>query len=66
VLTHRQTALLVPPGDERGLGSALVELRENPQTAASLARNASTLSSRYSWDARAERLEAALEAALAS
>ena len=66
VLTHRETALLVPPGDERALGSALVELRDNPQTAASLSRNASTLSLRYSWDARAERLEAALEAALAS
>ena len=66
VLTQRETALLVPPGDEHALASALVELRENPATAASLARQASALSPRYSWDARAERLEAALEAALAS
>jgi glycosyltransferase involved in cell wall biosynthesis len=63
VLTHRQTALLVPPGDERALASALVELRQHPAMAASLARTAAALTSRYSWDARAERLEAALEAA---
>ena len=66
VLTHRDTALLVPPGDEHALASALVELHANPATAASLAGKASALASRYSWDARAERLEAALEAALAS
>jgi len=66
VLTGRETALLVPPGDERALAAALVELRENPAMAASLASNASRLASRYSWDARAEKLEAALEAALAS
>jgi glycosyltransferase involved in cell wall biosynthesis len=66
VLTHRETALLVPPGDERALASALVELRDQPAVASSLGAAASALSSRYSWDARAERLEAALEAAVQS
>lgn len=63
VLTHRETALLVPPGDERVLGSALLELRDHPALAASLATAALALSSKYTWDARAERIEAALEAA---
>ena len=36
---------------------------DHPAMAASLARTASALASRYSWDARAERLQAALEAA---
>jgi glycosyltransferase involved in cell wall biosynthesis len=63
VLTHRHTALLVPPGDARALGAALVELRAQPVMAASLAGAAAALAPRYSWDARAERLEAALEAA---
>ena len=66
VLTHRHTALLVPPGDERALGSALADLREQPALAAGLATSASALASRYTWDARAERLEAALEAAAQS
>jgi glycosyltransferase involved in cell wall biosynthesis len=63
VLEDGRTALLVPPGDERALGAALTRVSLEPDTAAALGRAAIALAPAYSWDARAERLEAALEAA---
>jgi glycosyltransferase involved in cell wall biosynthesis len=63
VLTDGVSARLVPPGDARALASALVRLREHPAEAAALATAARALAPRYTWDARAERMEAALEAA---
>ncbi len=66
VLKDRQTALLVPPGDAVALAAALVGIRQNPALAQSLGAAAAALAPRYSWEARAWRLETALEAALAS
>ncbi|HXT69581.1 MAG TPA: glycosyltransferase family 4 protein [Vicinamibacterales bacterium] len=66
VVEDGRTALLVPPGDERALGAALGRLRDNPAMATSLGQAALALAAAYSWDARASRIEAALEAALAS
>ncbi len=63
VLEHRRTALLVPPGDERALAAALVELSRDPAEAAMLGEAAQALAPRFSWEARAGRLETALEAA---
>jgi glycosyltransferase involved in cell wall biosynthesis len=66
VLTDQETALLVPPGDETALAAALTELRTNPALAAALGSSARRLASGYTWEARAARLEAALEAARVS
>ena len=70
VLADRRTALLVPPGDAGALAAALIELQRQPALARSLGDAAAALAPRYSWAARAERLEitlgAALEAARAS
>jgi glycosyltransferase involved in cell wall biosynthesis len=63
VLEHRRTALLVPPGDEHALAAALVELSRDPTAAARLGHEALALAPRFSWEARAGRLETALEAA---
>jgi glycosyltransferase involved in cell wall biosynthesis len=63
VLTDGVSARLVPPGDASAHASALVRLREHPAEAAALATAARALAPRYTWDARAERMEAALEAA---
>ncbi len=70
VLDDRRTALLVPPGDAAALAAALVELQQQPALARSLGDAAATLAPRYTWAARAARLEitfgAAIEAARAS
>jgi glycosyltransferase involved in cell wall biosynthesis len=63
VLTDGQTALLVPPGDARAIGQALMRLQNDPALADRLATAATQLAPQYSWDARALRLEAALGAA---
>lgn len=65
VLTHEQTALLVPAGDPGALASALRRLAADPELAGRLASNACALAARYTWDARAARLESALTAAAA-
>ncbi|ODS55740.1 MAG: hypothetical protein ABS36_09075 [Acidobacteria bacterium SCN 69-37] len=65
VLTDGDTALLVPAGDAAALASAIERLRTDPVLAARLATAARALVPRYTWEARAERLEAALQAAAA-
>jgi glycosyltransferase involved in cell wall biosynthesis len=66
VLTDDATALLVPPGDPGALASAIERLRADSALASRLATAAHDLAPRYSWDARAARIEGALEAAVAS
>lgn len=51
-------ALLVPPGDSSALASAIDRLLSNPALAARLARAALDEVPNYSWDRRAELLEA--------
>jgi glycosyltransferase involved in cell wall biosynthesis len=63
VLTDERTALLVPPDNPAALASALDRLDSDRELAASLGRAARALASEYTWDKRARRLEAALEAA---
>ena len=65
VLTHEQTALLVPPDDPSALAGALSRLAADHALAAQLARAASDLAPNYTWARRGERLEAAFTAALA-
>lgn len=57
------TALLVPPGDASRLAAALTQLHHDPALRQSLGDGAASLAPSYTWDARAERLEAALQAA---
>jgi glycosyltransferase involved in cell wall biosynthesis len=52
------TALLVPPGDPDALAAAIRRLLQEPALAGRLARAAVELAPEYSWDRRAERLEA--------
>lgn len=66
VLSDEETALLVPPGHDRALAGALLRLQQDPALAAALGRAALALSPSFTWDARAERVEAALNAALAA
>jgi glycosyltransferase involved in cell wall biosynthesis len=66
VVEDRRTALLVTPGDPGSLAAALAELRRDSALALSLGAAAAALAPRYTWEARAERLEAAFEAARAS
>lgn len=60
VLTADRTALLVPPDDPRALAAAFDRLIDQPALASSLARAACALAPEYSWDKRAERIDAAL------
>ena len=57
------SALLVPPDNPGALASALDRLDSDRELAASLGRAARALASEYTWEKRARRLEAALEAA---
>jgi glycosyltransferase involved in cell wall biosynthesis len=65
VLTHEETALLVPAGDPTALAGAVTRLMDDPALAASLAARARALAPAFTWSARAARLEAALAAATA-
>ena len=63
VLTDQDSAVLVPPGDPAALAAALERVAGNPPFAGALAERAYALAARFTWAARAERLEAAIEAA---
>jgi len=65
ILTHDANALLVPPGDAPALAAALTRVTRDAALAGRLGAAALALSADYTWDRRAERLEAALMAATA-
>jgi glycosyltransferase involved in cell wall biosynthesis len=65
VLSDGRTALLVPPGDAAALGCAISRLVSDPELGDDLGAAALALAPAFSWDARAARLEPALEAARA-
>jgi glycosyltransferase involved in cell wall biosynthesis len=58
VLTHDVNALLVTPGDPGALASGIQRLAGDPALRETLGRAARTAVAEYSWDRRAERLEA--------
>jgi glycosyltransferase involved in cell wall biosynthesis len=60
VLTHRQSALLVTPGDSDEIAAAVVELIDNEILANQLGRNGRQESQNHTWDANAERVLAAV------
>ena len=60
VLRHEQNALLVEPGNASALADAIRRLVTEPGLATSLAASALRDVRRYTWDARAERLDALL------
>jgi glycosyltransferase involved in cell wall biosynthesis len=65
VLTDRQSALLVAPGDPDALAGALLEVTSNHTLANALGAAARALAPEFTWARRAERLAPALEAAVA-
>jgi glycosyltransferase involved in cell wall biosynthesis len=66
ILTDGETAVLVRPGDVDALAGALQRVASDAALAARLGAAALALAPRYSWEARAARIEAALQAAQAS
>jgi len=61
VLRHEENALLVEPGNPTALAAGVRRLLEDRALADRLARAAMTDVQDYSWDRRAERLEALLQ-----
>jgi glycosyltransferase involved in cell wall biosynthesis len=59
-------AVFVPPGEATALGAAMQALSADPARSAALAAAARALAPTYTWEARAIRLEQALNAALAA
>jgi glycosyltransferase involved in cell wall biosynthesis len=66
VLTDERTALLVTPGDPEALAAGLRRLAGDPGLRGRLADAALAAVAEYSWDRRAERLEALFTEVLAS
>lgn len=66
VLTNGETALLVPPGDPAALAAALSALAADPDRRRRLGEAARSLSTDYTWDRRAERLDRAFAAAVSA
>jgi glycosyltransferase involved in cell wall biosynthesis len=62
VLRHEGNALLVPPSDPGALAAALRRLLENRPLAERIARQAWDDAPQWSWDSRAAKLRALLEA----
>ena len=58
ILDHEVNALLVTPGDTAALAGAIERLLAEPGLASRLARAALERVPEYSWDRRAERLDA--------
>jgi phosphatidylinositol alpha-mannosyltransferase len=50
VADHRETGILVPPGDVRALGEAVVELLENEERRRAYGAAAREAAEPYSWD----------------
>lgn len=65
ILTHDDTALLVPPGDPHALAAAVARLSDDARLAERIGSAAGAIAPAYTWDERARRLEAVLEAAVA-
>ena len=61
VLQHERNALLVRPGDPGDLAAAIDRLACDRELAARIARRAFHDASEYTWDRRAQRLEALFE-----
>jgi glycosyltransferase involved in cell wall biosynthesis len=63
ILRDNENARLVPPDDPRALADALRAVTQDPALAVRLASGAFDTATEYSWDRRAERLEAVLQTA---
>ena len=61
ILKHRETGLLVTPGDANELADVIVELGEDPQLARNLGCNARSESMKYTWKANGDRLLEAIK-----
>jgi glycosyltransferase involved in cell wall biosynthesis len=61
ILRNEENALLVAPGDPRALAAAIRRLVDEPALAERIARRAGTEAAGFTWDKRAERIEALFE-----
>jgi glycosyltransferase involved in cell wall biosynthesis len=61
ILEHEHTALLVPPGDSRALGAALLRLHGNPALGARLGEAARAEAGEHTWAKRIEAVGAIFE-----
>jgi len=62
VVTHEESALLVPPGDVDALRAAIVRLRDDPALRERLGHRAREIAlATYTWDARAHSIRQVLE-----
>ena len=61
VLRHEENALLVPAGDPAALAAAIRRSIAEPELSARLARRAFDDAAEYTWERRAERLEAVFQ-----
>jgi glycosyltransferase involved in cell wall biosynthesis len=66
VLRHGENAWLTPPGDPAALAASLTHVTSDVPLALRLARTAFDEATGYSWERRAEQLEAVLEQAAAA
>jgi glycosyltransferase involved in cell wall biosynthesis len=63
VLADGTSALLVPPGDSHALARALLRLRDDAALRQRLSEGARAIAPRFTWAARAQRIEEALTTA---
>ena len=61
ILTPEEDALLVPPGNPQAMAAAIRRVLTDPELAERLASRAFEQAARYSWEARARRIEQAFE-----